>query len=100
MKKTLALLLAALMLLTLVPAMAEDVPTVTILWTGDNQWVDGCLVEKEIEKLEAKLTELDELAAANGSDYQKLMEIEGEKESINLQLEEQFEKWEELSSLL
>ena len=50
MKKTLALLLAALMLLTLVPAMAEDVPTVTILWTGDNQWVDGCLVEKEIEK--------------------------------------------------
>ncbi|MBQ3257423.1 MAG: ABC-F family ATP-binding cassette domain-containing protein [Oscillospiraceae bacterium] len=57
-------------------------------------------VEKEIEKLETKLTELDELAAANGSDYQKLMEIETEKEKLNLQLEEQFEKWEELSSLL
>ncbi len=57
-------------------------------------------VEKEIEKLETKLAELDELAAANGSDYQKLMEIESEKETISLQLEEQFEKWEELSSLL
>ena len=57
-------------------------------------------VEKEIEKLEAKLAELDELAAANGSDYQKLMEIESEKETISLQLEEQYEKWEELSSLL
>jgi len=50
MKKTLALLLAAMMLLAAVPAMAEDVPTVSLLWSGDNQWVDGCLVEKEIEK--------------------------------------------------
>ena len=50
MKKTLALLLAAMMLLAVVPAMAEDVPTVTLLYGGDNQWVDGCLVEKEIEK--------------------------------------------------
>ncbi len=57
-------------------------------------------VEKEIEKLETKLTELDELAAANGSDYQKLMEIETEKEELNLKLEEQFEKWEEPPPLL
>ena len=57
-------------------------------------------VEREIEKLEAKLAELDELAAANATDYQKLMDIETEKEAINAQLEEQFEKWEELSSLL
>ena len=40
------------------------------------------------------------LAAANATDYQKLMDIETEKEAINAQLEEQFEKWEELSALL
>ena len=57
-------------------------------------------VEKEIEKLENKLTLLDELALENATDYQKLMEIEEEKTGINIQLEEQYEKWEELSSLL
>ena len=46
------------------------------------------------------MAELDALIAEHASDYQKLMEIESEKEAISLQLEEQYEKWEELSSLL
>ena len=58
------------------------------------------LKELTSEQLETKLAELDDLAAANGSDYQKLMEIETEKEELNLKLEEQFEKWEELSAML
>jgi len=57
-------------------------------------------VEKEIEKLESKIAELDELAMQNSSDYQKLMEFEAEKESINEKLEALYEQWEELSALL
>ncbi len=57
-------------------------------------------VEKDLEKLEAKVAELDDLAAANGSDYQKLMEIEAEKEGLNAEIEALYEKWEELSALL
>lgn len=56
--------------------------------------------EKEIEKLEEKLAELDELANANASDYHKLMEIEEEKSTVNADLEQFYEKWEELSAML
>ena len=57
-------------------------------------------IEKEIEKQESKLAELDELAAENATDYQKLMEIEEQKETVNKQLESLYEQWEELSSLI
>ena len=57
-------------------------------------------LEKEIEKQEAKLSELDDFAAANATDYQKLMEIEEQKSSVSEQLETLYEQWEELSSLL
>ncbi|MBQ1228726.1 MAG: ABC-F family ATP-binding cassette domain-containing protein, partial [Firmicutes bacterium] len=57
-------------------------------------------VEKEIEKQENKLSELDELASVNATDYQKLMEIEADKEKISEQLESLYERWEELSAML
>ncbi len=53
--------------------------------------------EREITRLEGKLAELDKLAEENGTDYQKLMEIEEEKEELNTQLLELYEKWEALS---
>ncbi|MBQ3009827.1 MAG: ABC-F family ATP-binding cassette domain-containing protein [Oscillospiraceae bacterium] len=57
-------------------------------------------IEKEIEKLENALAELDELASENATDYQKLMEIEEKKTTVNEQLETLYEQWEELSSML
>ena len=53
--------------------------------------------EREISRLESKLVELDTMAEENGTDYQKLMEIEAQKEELNEQLLELYEKWEELS---
>ena len=53
--------------------------------------------EREISRLESKLAELDTMAEENGTDYQKLMEIEAQKEELNEQLLELYEKWEELS---
>ena len=54
-------------------------------------------LEKEIASLEEKIAELDKLSEENASDYAKLMEIEEEKAEINIQLEEKYELWEELS---
>ncbi len=54
--------------------------------------------EREISRLEAKLSEWDTLAEENASDYQKLMEIEEHKAALNEQLLELYQKWEELSS--
>ena len=54
-------------------------------------------LEKDIEKLEAKIAEFEAQAEEFASDYQKLMEIEEEKEKLNEELLELYEKWEELS---
>ena len=53
--------------------------------------------EREIAKLEAKIAALDAEAEANGSDYQKLMELSAEREGLENELLELYEQWEELS---
>ena len=54
-------------------------------------------LEREIARLEARIAELDEQAMQYGSDYQKLMEITAEKETLDAQLMELYERWEELN---
>ena len=53
--------------------------------------------EREIAKLEAKIEALDAEAEANGSDYQKLMELSAEREGLENELLELYEQWEELN---
>ncbi len=55
-------------------------------------------LEREIAKLEARLAELDKLAEENATDYQKLMELDGEKTALDDELLLLYEKWEELNS--
>ena len=55
-------------------------------------------LEREIEKLEEKLAELDRLCAEYSSDYQKLMELDGQKAELNEALLPMYERWEELNS--
>ncbi len=55
-------------------------------------------LEREIEKLEEKLAELDRLSAEYSSDYQKLMELDGQKAELNDLLLPMYERWEELNS--
>ena len=54
-------------------------------------------VEREIGRLEEKIAELDRQAEAFATDYQKLMEIEAQKEELNDSLLALYEKWEELN---
>lgn len=54
-------------------------------------------VERDIQRLEEKIAGLNRQAEENGSDYQKLMEIAAEKEALETELMELYEKWEELS---
>ena len=53
--------------------------------------------EREIAKLEAKIAALDADDEANGSDYQKLMELSAEREGLENELLELYEQWEELN---
>ena len=53
--------------------------------------------EKEITRLEGQLAVLDEEFSRYATDYQKLMELEGQKEALNAALMEQYERWEALS---
>ena len=53
--------------------------------------------EREIAKIEAKIAALDAEAEANGSDYQKLMELSAEREGLENELLELYEQWEELN---
>ena len=55
-------------------------------------------LEREIAKLEEKTAALDREAEENGSDYQKLMELAAEKEELEAQLMELYERWEELNA--
>ena len=54
--------------------------------------------EREIARLEEKLAALEREAEANASDYQKLMELDGQKEALNAGLLELYDRWEELNS--
>ena len=54
-------------------------------------------LEKEIARLEEKSAALDTLAEENATDYMKLMEINEQKELIEAQLLELYEKWEALN---
>ncbi|MBQ2961252.1 MAG: ABC-F family ATP-binding cassette domain-containing protein [Oscillospiraceae bacterium] len=53
-------------------------------------------LEKDIAKLEAQIAELDALAEEHATDYQKLMEISEEKENLEMELLELYERWEAL----
>ena len=53
--------------------------------------------EKEITRLEGQLAALEEECALYATDYQKLMELEAQKEALNTALMEQYERWEALS---
>lgn len=55
-------------------------------------------LEREIEKLEGELAQLDRLCAQYSSDYQKLMELDGQKAELNEKLLPMYERWEELNS--
>jgi ATPase subunit of ABC transporter with duplicated ATPase domains len=54
-------------------------------------------IEKEIARVEDKLTAVDEESERFSSDYQKLMELDEQKESLNRQLLKLYEQWEALS---
>ena len=54
-------------------------------------------LEREIAKLEEQLSELDKLAESYPTDYEKLMEIDSEKESLNDKLLEAYGAWEVLA---
>ena len=54
-------------------------------------------VEREIARLEAQIAELDRQAEEHATDYQKLMEIQAEKDGLNEQLLELYGRWEELN---
>ena len=56
-------------------------------------------VEREISKLEDKIAELDSLSEEYSADYQKLLEIAAEKESVEAELEKLMEEWEKLSEM-
>ena len=54
-------------------------------------------IEKEIARIEAQLAALEEECSRYATDYQKLMELEEQKEALNAELMEQYERWEALS---
>ena len=55
-------------------------------------------LEREIARLEEKLAALDREAEENAADYQKLLEIEARKETLNTELLSLYEKWEEVNA--
>ncbi len=54
-------------------------------------------LEKEINRLEAQLASLDKECERYAADYQKLMELDTQKEELNTLLLELYERWEVLS---
>ena len=64
---------------------------------GGNQARQMQRAEKEITRLEGQLAALEEECALYATDYQKLMELEAQKEALNTALMEQYERWEALS---
>lgn len=56
-------------------------------------------IDEEIEKLETKITELDEMTSKFATDFTKLNEIINEKENLEKELEHKYERWEYLNNL-
>lgn len=56
-------------------------------------------IDDDIEKLENRVSELDDEIAKNATSYSKLAELTKEKEEVEKQLEEKLERWEYLSDL-
>ena len=56
-------------------------------------------IEAEIETIEKRLSEIEKESLACGSDYQRLMELQKEKEELEQQLLEKLERWEYLTDL-
>ena len=56
-------------------------------------------IDDDIEKLENKVSELDDEIAKNATSYSKLAELTKEKEKVEKQLEEKMERWEYLNDL-
>lgn len=56
-------------------------------------------IDDDIEKLETKVSELDDEIAKNVTSYSKLAELTKEKEDVEKQLEEKLERWEYLNDL-
>ena len=56
-------------------------------------------IDDDIEKLETKVSELDDEIAKNATSYSKLAELTREKEDVDRQLEEKMERWEYLNDL-
>ena len=54
-------------------------------------------LEKEINRIEAQLASLEEECERYAADYQKLMELEAQKEELDTALMELYERWEGLS---
>jgi ABC transport system ATP-binding/permease protein len=56
-------------------------------------------IDDDIEKLETKVSELDDEIAKNATSYSKLAKLTKEKEDVERQLEEKMERWEYLNDL-
>lgn len=56
-------------------------------------------IEQDIEKIENRIKEIEKESLECGSDYQKLMVLQEEKESLEQQLLEKLERWEYLNNL-
>lgn len=56
-------------------------------------------IDDDIEKLETKVSELDDEIAKNATSYSKLAELTKEKEDVERQFEEKMERWEYLNDL-
>lgn len=54
-------------------------------------------IEEELETLEEKIRLVDEEMITHGADFAKLQELQQEKESLEQELEEKYERWEYLS---
>lgn len=54
-------------------------------------------IEGELETLEEKIRLVDEEMITHGADFAKLQELQQEKESLEQELEEKYERWEYLS---
>ena len=54
-------------------------------------------IEREIEKAEARLAELQEACETYATDYQKLMELTEQSEAVQSELEALYEQWEALA---
>ena len=53
-------------------------------------------VEREIERLEGRIVELDAQAEENASDYQRLLELGSARQTLSEELDELYTKWEDL----